>query len=201
MLKRTGPLRFFSRLPPRFILRRQGPRYTAIFAFWGNFGLDGSCRQILIPRSLRNSALLAPPGSTLALGTCPKESRGAPRRTYIVGLHIYIYVYRGFWGSCPQASRGSLWSFLGMPRGSRRRRRRRHRRPRRRRPSLSSTHCEQLGQVQVSPWGLKPMSVIICTNLRSPPQGLSFLAHIYLCTRSAGGASRDGGQWRRKSRR
>ena len=131
------------------------------------------------------------------------EPRGAKEDLYS-GLTYISCVCRGFWGSCPQASRGSLWSFLGMPTGSRRRRRRRrrrHRRPRRRRPSLSSTHCEQLGQVQVSPWGLKPMSVIICTNLRSPPQGLSFLAHIYLCTRSAGGASRDGGQWRRKSRR
>ena len=121
MLKRTGPLRFFSRLPPRFILRRQGPRYTAIFAFWGNFGLDGSCRQILIPRSLRNSALLAPPGSTLALGTCPKESRGAPRRTYIVGLHIYIYKCIGASGvhalKLLEEVFGVSWECLGAPRG------------------------------------------------------------------------------------
>ena len=113
MLKRTGPLRFFSRLPPRFILRRQGPRYTAIFAFWGNFGLDGSCRQILIPRSLRNSALLAPPGSTLALGTCPKESRGAPRRTYnkcigASGVHALKLLEEVF---------GVSWECLGAPRG------------------------------------------------------------------------------------
>ena len=111
MLKRTGPLRFFSRLPPRFILRRQGPRYTAIFAFWGNFGLDGSCRQILIPRSLRNSALLAPPGSTLALGTCPKESRGAPRRTYnkcigASGVHALKLLEEVF---------GVSWECLGAP--------------------------------------------------------------------------------------
>ena len=119
MLKRTGPLRFFSRLPPRFILRRQGPRYTAIFAFWGNFGLDGSCRQILIPRSLRNSALLAPPGSTLALGTCPKESRGAPRRTYIVGLYTYTYKCIGASGvhalKLLEEVFGVSWECLGAP--------------------------------------------------------------------------------------
>ena len=82
---KTGPLCYFCP-PPRLLPRQQARRFTQMCLFWGARWLAGFSQQILVPRSLRISALFG------AWDLLQGEPKGAKEDLYSERICVNTYV-------------------------------------------------------------------------------------------------------------